>query len=39
MPSSIYLNLVMNINNIVQIFKTVVEDFNLVDRQNRGLKT
>ena len=27
----------MNMNNIVQIFKTVVEDFNLVDRQTRGL--
>ena len=27
----------MNMNNIVQIFKTVVEDFKLVDRQNRGL--
>ena len=26
----------MNMNNIVQIFKTVVEDFNLVDGQNRG---
>ena len=24
-------------NNIAQIFKTVVEDFNLVDGQNRGL--
>ena len=35
--SSINLNFVMNMNNIVQIFKTVVEDFNLVDRQNRGL--
>ena len=27
----------MNMNNIVQAFKTVVDDFNLVDRQNRGL--
>ena len=27
----------MNMNNIVQTFKTVVDDFNLVDRQNRGL--
>ena len=27
----------MNMNNIVQIFKTVVEDFNLDDGQNRGL--
>ena len=27
----------MNRNNIVQIFKTVVDDFNLVDGQNRGL--
>ena len=24
-------------NNIVQIFKTVVDDFNLVEGQNRGL--
>ena len=24
-------------NNLTHIFKTVVEDFNLVDRQNRGL--
>ena len=24
-------------NNIVQIFKTVVDNFNLVDGQNRGL--
>ena len=27
----------MNMNNIAQIFKTVVEYFNLVDGQNRGL--
>ena len=27
----------MNMNNIVQTFKTVVDDFNLVDGQNRGL--
>ena len=27
----------MNRNNIVQIFKTIVDDFNLVDGQNRGL--
>ena len=27
----------MNMNNIVQAFKTVVDDFNLVDGQNRGL--
>ena len=27
----------MNMNNIVQTFKTIVEDFNLVDGQNRGL--
>ena len=27
----------MSINNIVQIFKTVVDDFNLVEGQNRGL--
>ena len=27
----------MDINNIVQIFKTVVDNFNLLDRQNRGL--
>ena len=27
----------MNMNNIVQIFKIVVDDFNLVDGQNRGL--
>ena len=27
----------MDMNNIVQIFKTVVENFNLVDGQNRGL--
>ena len=25
-------------NNIIQTFKTIVEDFNLVDGQNRGLK-
>ena len=37
MPNSINLNLVMNMNIIAQIFKTVVEDFNSVDRQNRGL--
>ena len=37
MPNSINLNLVMNMKNIAQIFKTVVEDFNLVDGQNRGL--
>ena len=24
-------------NNIVQVFKTVVDDFNLIDGQNRGL--
>ena len=28
----------MNMNNIIQTFKTIVEDFNLVDGQNRGLK-
>ena len=28
----------MNMNNIVQTFKTVVDDFNLVDSQNRGLQ-
>ena len=27
----------MDIKNIVQIFKTVVDDFNLVEGQNRGL--
>ena len=27
----------MDMNNIVQIFKTVVDDFNLVEGQNRGL--
>ena len=27
----------MDINNIHQIFKTVVDDFNLVEGQNRGL--
>ena len=27
----------MNRNNIVQIFKTVVDDFNLIYRQNKGL--
>ena len=27
----------MNMKNIVQVFKTVVDDFNLVDEQNRGL--
>ena len=27
----------MDMNNIVQVFKTVVDDFNLVDGQNRGL--
>ena len=37
MSSNIYLNLVMNMNNIVQIFKTVVEDFNLVDRKTEDL--
>ena len=37
MPISINLNSVMNMNNIAQIFKTVIEDFNLVDGQNRGL--
>ena len=27
----------MDMNNIIQIFKTVVDDFNLVEGQNRGL--
>ena len=27
----------MDMNNIVQIFKTVVDDFNLVEGQNRGI--
>ena len=27
----------MNMNNIAQVFKTVVDDFNLVDGQNIGL--
>ena len=27
----------MDMNNIVQTFKTVVDGFNLVDGQNRGL--
>ena len=27
----------MNMNNIVQNFKTVADDFNVVDGQNRGL--
>ena len=27
----------MDMKSIVQIFKTVVDDFNLVDGQNRGL--
>ena len=35
--NTINFNLVMDMNNIVQIFKTVVDDFNLVDGQNRGL--
>ena len=37
MPNSINFNLVMDMNNIVQFFKTVVDNFNLVDGQNRGL--
>ena len=28
----------MNMNNIVQTFKNIVENFSLVDGQNRGLK-
>ena len=27
----------MDMNNIVHIFKTVVDDFNLVEGQNRGI--
>ena len=27
----------MDMNNIIQIFKTVVDEFNLVEGQNRGL--
>ena len=38
MQGSISLNSAMNMNNIIQTFKTIVEDFNLVDGQNRGLK-
>ena len=37
LTNSINFNLVMNMNNIVQVFKNVVDDFNLVDGQNRGL--
>ena len=35
--NTINLNLVMDMKNIVQIFKTIVDDFNLVEGQNRGL--
>ena len=38
MQGIISLNLLMNMNNIIQTFKTIVEDFNLVDGQNRGFK-